>query len=142
MAIKINKYPKEGYKFIPESERGEEQPFTAWVKPIGTKNLLELEDSLVQRKGVDSMIFAQNTYEFKLVQLGLVDWDNVFDENGNKIKLQKTPEGIVSEESLNPLPQQIIKELAVVIASITRDPTTIQLFFPDDEQGTEKSEAK
>ena len=136
MAIKVTKHPKEGYEYIPESERGEENPFTVWLKPIGAKALLHLEDSLVQRKGQDSLIFAQNTFEYKVVQLGLVNWKNIFDENGQQVKLKKNADGVVAEESLDPLPQQIIKELAVIISSITRDPSTVQIFFPEDEEET------
>ena len=137
MAIKVTKHPKEGYKFIPMSERGEEQPFTAWLRPIGAKALSELEDSLVQRKGADAMIFTQNTFEYRLVQLGLVDWDNVYDENNQKVSLKKNADGVVVEDLLDPLPQQIIKEMAMVISSITRDPSTIKDFFSDE--GDKKS---
>ena len=138
MAIKVPKIPKEGYKLIPESEKEDPRPFTVWVKPIGSKALLDLEDNLVQRKDGDALVYAQNIFEYKVVQLGLMAWDNVFDESNKKVELQFNADGSVSEDSLSPLPQNIIRELATIIATITRDPSTISLFFPDKKSAPAK----
>ncbi len=138
MAIKVHRIPAEGYKLIPESEKNEKQPFTVWIKPIGAKALLDLEDNLVQRKEGDALVFAQNVFEYKVVQLGLLNWDNVFDEDNKKVELQFNADGTVSEQSLDPLPQNIIRELATIIAAITRDPSTISIFFPEDDKEAAK----
>ncbi len=134
MAIKVHSTPAEGYKLIPESEKSDPKPFTVWVRPIGAKALLDLEDNLIQRKEGDALVFAQNVFEYKVVQLGLVAWDNVFDEEGKKVELHFNFDETVSEESLDPLPQSIIKELATIIAAITRDPKTISIFFPSEDE--------
>jgi len=130
MAIKINKTPVKGYKYIFQSEREVENPFTVWVKPLQTRDLLDLEDRMVQRQGEDVFI-AQGVFSFRVAQQGILAWENINDDKDKALKLQIT-DGLAEEDSIANIPADFITEVSSVINAITRDPSSIQIFFGTD----------
>lgn len=130
MALKINKTPVKGYKYIFQSEREVENPFTVWIKPLQTRDLLDLEDRMVQRQGEDVFI-AQGVFSFRVAQQGILAWENINDDKNKAIKLAIT-DGVSNEDSIASIPADMITEVASVINAITRDPASIQIFFPED----------
>lgn len=130
MAIRINKTPTKGYKYIFTSERDIENPFTVWIKPLQTRDLLDLEDRMVQRQGEDVFI-AQGVFSFRVAQQGILAWENINDEKDKALKLSIT-DGLADEDSIANIPADLITEVSSVINAITRDPASIQIFFPEE----------
>ncbi len=130
MAIRINKTPTKGYKYIFQSERDVENPFTVWIKPLQTRDLLDLEDRMVQRQGEDVFI-AQGVFSFRVAQQGILAWENINDEKDKALKLSIT-DGLADEDSIASIPADLITEVSSVINAITRDPASIQIFFPEE----------
>jgi len=130
MALKVNNIPSKGYKYIPKSEEGVENPFAVWIKPLQTRDLLDLEDRMVQRDG-ESVFIAQGIFSLRTAQQGIVAWENINDDKGNAINLE-SENGVASEESIANIPADMITEIAGVVNAITRDPSSIQIFFPED----------
>ena len=130
MAIRINKTPTKGYKYIFQSEREVENPFTVWIKPLQTRDLLDLEDRMVQRQGEDVFI-AQGVFSFRVAQQGILAWENINDEKDKALKLSIT-DSLADEDSIANIPADLITEVSSVINAITRDPASIQIFFPEE----------
>jgi len=130
MALKVNKTPTKGYKYIPQSEKGVENPFAVWISPLQTRDLLDLEDRMVQRDG-ESVYIAQGIFSFRVAQQGILAWENINDEKEKPIKLIIN-DGIADEDSIANIPADLITEIAGVINAITRDPASIQIFFPEE----------
>jgi len=129
MAIVVNSTPKEGHKFVPVSQRGEKEPFTVSVKPLDSRDLLELEDEVVVKKGGDTVFLASGAYAFKVVKRCLVSWENISDDKGKAIILKKDVSGQASDESVGMIPSDLISEISGAITAISRDPSTFQLYF-------------
>jgi len=130
MAIKINATPSKGYKYIFQSEREVENPFAVWIRPLQTRDLLDLEDRMVQRQG-EEVYIAQGVFAFKVAQQGILAWENINDEKDKALKLSIT-DGLADEDSIACIPADLITEVSSVINAITRDPASIQIFFPEE----------
>lgn len=131
MAIVINSTPVTGYKYIPQSEKGTKDPFAVWIRPLATRDLLDLEDKMVQRQD-DNVIIAQGIFSFRVVQQGLVNWENMLDHDDKPIECKPGADNIVPEDVVAFLPADMITEIAGVLNAITRDPSNIQIFFSED----------
>lgn len=134
MALIVNSVPQEGHKFVPSSQKGQENPFTVYLKPLDSRDLLALEDEVVVKKGEDTVFLASGSYAFKVVQKTLQSWENINDEDGQEHKLSKGITGEASVESVGLIPAEIITEISNAISAISRDPSTFQLFFADGEE--------
>jgi hypothetical protein len=132
MAIKCSVTPDKGHKYIPLAERGSENPFTVWIKPLGARDLLELEDMVVQKKAGDVMILASGIFAFRIVQRAIVDWENLIDDSNKQIKPIFSIDGVVSDESLSRLPAAIINEISNIVSHISKDPSQIQILLDSD----------
>ena len=134
MALVINSVPQSGHKFIPSSQKGQENPFTVYLKPLDSRALLTLEDEVVVKKGEDTVYLASGSYAFKVLQKTLVSWENINDEDGLPHVLVKDASGDASAESVGLIPSDLITEISNAISAISRDPSTFQLFFADVEE--------
>ena len=133
MAIRVTSTPKEGHKYTPISQRGEENPFFVYVKPLDSRDILQLEDEVVVKKGEDTVFLASGSYAFKVVQRSLVSWAGIEDDAGNPITMKKEIGGKASEESVKQIPSELITEISNAVSAISRDPATYQLYFTDEE---------
>jgi len=133
MAIIVNTIPKEGFKYIPKNQKEEEKPFFVHVKPLNSKDLLELEDSVVVKKGEDTVYLASGSFAFKVVQKTLQAWEGIEDASGKNLVLKKDIHGLASEESIGRIPTEYITEISTAIAAISRDPSLYQLYFDAEE---------
>jgi hypothetical protein len=131
MAIVINNTPDTGYKYIPQAEKNSENPFAVWIKPLASRNLLDLEDRMVQRQE-GNVFIAQGLFSFRVVQQGLLNWENMLDHNGKPIDCVIGLDKVASEQTVAHIPADLITEIANVLNAITRDPANIQIFFPED----------
>ena len=130
MAITVNATPTKGYKYIPLSERESEQPFTVYIRPLITRDLLDLEDRMIQRKGEEVMV-AQGIFSFRIAQQGIIAWENILDEEGKQVTLNSTLDGTPDDGSIGKIPVEYLLEISSVISAITRDPANIQIFFSE-----------
>lgn len=131
MAIKLAKKKAEGYKYVPTTEREEATPFTIWVKPLATHELMVLEDNVVRREA-DTVMLAAGAFSFKVLQKAVVSWENIMDADDQPLQLKKNADGTVTAESIGCMPPDMITEIANVVSAISRNPGNIQIFFPED----------
>ena len=131
MAIKINKTPTEGYKYIPQIEKGSDNPFAVWIRPLQTRDLLDLEDRMIQRQGEDVYI-AQGVFAFRVAQQGILNWENMLDSDDKPIPFS-IGDSVADEDLVANIPADLITEISGVINAITRDPSSIQIFFPSED---------
>ena len=134
MALVINSAPATGHKFIPASQKGLEDPFTVYLKPLDSRDLLMLEDEVVVKKGEDTLFLASGSYAFKVVQKTLRDWENIVDTEGKPEVLRKDISGEASAESVGIIPSELITEISNAISAVSRDPGSYQLYFVDEEE--------
>ena len=135
MAIQVKVTPKEGYKFVPVSQRDEkeENPFFVYVKPLGSRDMLQLEDEVVVKKGEDTVFLASGSFAFKVVQKSILGWSGIEDEEGKEIPLRNDISGVASEESVSRIPSELVTEISNAVSAISRDPSMYQLYFTDME---------
>ena len=128
MAIVYNKELTEGFEYVVESERGEDKPFTVVIKPIDSVRLVTLEDGLLKRSQDNSLSLSTGSYNVSLCQNAIAGWKNLLDEKGKEIPITLDIQGFIIAESLALIPTSLITEISGVIASVSQDPSTIQLF--------------
>ena len=128
MAIKAIKNKDLTYKYIPLIERGEKDPFTVTIRPLTSREFSVVEDVLSRINPDQTMGFAAGSFNFEIVRRGLVDWENLLDEEDKPVEIKKSG-GMVSIESMNMLPVEIITELATVISNITKDPANTEVYL-------------
>jgi len=128
MAITIKKSPHT-YEFVPLSERGESEPFTVTIKVLPPRQFTILEDKMAKINQDESISFTTGTFNWSVIKKGLVDWDNMLDEDGKQIRAAKNGKGELLDESLDLLPLDIITEIANTIVSISKDPDNADLFL-------------
>lgn len=133
MAIVFNTELAEGFTYIVESEKGEKKPFSVTIKPIDSVRLVTLEDGLLKRGQDNSLSISTGSYNVSLCRNSITGWDNMNDNKGKAIPLVTDVKGYISEASLEMLPTSLITEIAGVIASVSQDPSTIQLFTDSNE---------
>jgi len=129
MAIKINKEQRNiTYKYIPIMERGEKDPFTVEIRPLTSKELIEIEDKMIKMNKDESISIATGTYHWEVCKKGIVDWSNFLDENNKEIQIKKNIYG-VEDEILNLLPISLITEIGNVIVGISKDPENAKIYL-------------
>lgn len=133
MALVFNKDLEEGFEYIPEEQRGEKNPFKVVIKPIDSVRLVTLEDGLLKRSQDNSLSISTGTYNVSLCNNAITGWDGLNDAKGKTIKIDLDPKGYISTASLSKLPTSLITEIAGVIASVSQDPSTIQLFTASED---------
>ena len=129
MAIKLTPVPEKGFRYVPISEVNEEKPFAVWVKPLGAKDLMFLEDRMVERGENNSTYYAINTYACRVLQKAFASWEHLEDENGVSLLPVIDHLGQLSDSSLSMIPVDIISEVAGVVTRISKDPKEIQILF-------------
>jgi len=134
--------PQEGYKYIPQSQKGEENPFTLWVKPLTSKQLMVLEDKVVRRSGDSEVTLSAGQFSFSTCGLSILNWGGIEDSLGNPLTIKKNADGTITDESLCYIPTEIITEVANVVSAISRDKANVQIFFPEEEEIKPKVKAK
>ena len=85
---------------------------------------------MVQRQG-DDVYIAQGIFAFRVVQQGALKWENMFNAEDKKLDLEVIAD-VATEETVANIPADMITEIAGVINAITRDPSAIQIFFPEE----------
>ena len=136
MALVINKTKE--YSYTPIAERTEDKPFQVKFKPLTTKQLAILEDSVVSLKTSGDMSLAQGSFNYKTVKASLISWSNIFDANGAEIALEFAANGEVKDDSLDLIPPPLFNELANVIIGVSKHPSEAQAYLgmtelPEDE---------
>jgi len=127
MALVINKTTE--YNYTPIGERGEDKPFSIKFKPLTTKQLAVLEDSVVSLKTTGDMSLAQGSFNYKTVKASLISWSNVIDPNGAEVTPEFAANGEVKDESLDLIPPPVFTELANVIIGVSKNPNEAQAYL-------------
>ncbi len=128
MALSFNKDLEAGFKYIVESEKGEKKPFSVTIQPIDSVRLVTLEDGLLKRGQDNSLSISTGSYNVSLCRNAITGWDNMNDASGKAIPVNVDAKGYIAEASLAMIPTNLITEIAGVIASVSQDPSTIQVF--------------
>ena len=129
MAIKITKVPDEGYKYTPKLEEGKDDAFSVWIKPLGTKELMLLEDRMIEKDANGNSYYALNSYSCRCVQKAFVSWENMQDASGKDITPMLNVDGTLSDDSVSCIPTEMITEIASVVSAISKDSSQIQMYF-------------
>ena len=136
MALKVTK-PKE-YSYIPVSERGEEKPFTLTLKRLTSSQMALIQDKAMEIKADDkeqSISLLTGTQTRLVCKLGIVGWENVYDEDGKEVKAVIAGQGL-TDKSMDIIPQDMLQEINNVILGITNDPDNADLYLLKfDEEG-------
>jgi len=133
MAIVFDKNIEEGFTYVVEAERGQENPFSVIIKPIDSVRLVTLEDGILKRDSNDSVSLSTGSYNVSLCCNGIAGWNNLLDSDGKQIPITTGPNGFISLESLAKLPMNVISEVSGVISAVSQDPSTIQIFIDNNE---------
>ena len=120
---------QEEYKYIPIQERGAEEPFTVYIKPLGVRQLAKLEDSYVVIKDGDGLALQQGAYNTKALKAGIIRWENLKDADGKEYQVEKNAKGEVLDSTLELLPPTLLTEIANVIVSISKYPEDADKFL-------------
>ncbi len=128
MALKRKTNLPFSYDYTPISERGEKEPFTVTLKKLSAKENASIEDKLVEFHQDESVTFSTASTNFLMLQMSMINWKNMLDENDKPIALKVT-NGLVTEESLNLLPPELIVELAKVVVGISKDPENAEFYL-------------
>lgn len=96
--------------YTPESEKESSDPAKFYVKPLDTKQIVELQKFHKAEGGIE----AEGLY--RSFELSVSDWDNVNDAQGKKLKCTRT--------NFKVIPVEIIAEVgahAIEISFATED---------------------
>jgi len=107
----------------------EYNPFSIKFKPLTTKQLAVLEDSVVSLKTTGDMSLAQGSFNYKTVKASLISWSNVIDPNGAEVTPEFAANGEVKDESLDLIPPPVFTELANVIIGVSKNPNEAQAYL-------------
>jgi len=133
MALVLNKSVKDGFDYTIISERGLENPFSVKLKTLTLLELGKFEDDYVARHiDTNQVVFRQNQFNYKICKAGIKNWSNMLDEEGKQVK-PKFSNGVITDESMEMLPRNVLEELSTVIAAVTKDPSSLQVFLEPDE---------
>jgi len=128
MALVFNKGLSEGFKYIVDSQKGEKKPFAVTIKPIDSVRLVTLEDGLLKRGQDNSLSISTGSYNVSLCKNSIIGWENMEDDKGKAINIKLSVAGFIANESLEMLPTTLLSEIASVIAAVSQDPSSIQMY--------------
>ena len=131
MAIVFNEDLVEGFEYTPEDQKGAKDAFSITLQPIDSVRLVTLEDGLLKRSQDNSLSISTGSYNVSLCRNAIKGWTNLNDGKGKAIKIELDVKGYISEHSLAMVPTNLITEIAGVIASVSQDPQTIQMFVDE-----------
>lgn len=95
--------------FTPESQKDEDDPARFKVKPLDSKQMVE-----IQQFHTDAGIAAEGLY--RAMEISILEWENVFDAQGKKLKCTR--------HNVKAIPIEIIAEVgahAISVSFITED---------------------
>ena len=127
MAIKAIKR-ESSYTYIPLEERGEEKPTTFTFRLLTKEEKAKLEDKLVKVNQDETINISNSSYILGAFRLCVDKVENFIDEKGAEIPVRKSG-GLVSEEFMNLLPDEVITEIGNVIINISKNPAQASLFL-------------
>lgn len=128
MAIVYDARVQEGFTYTPVDQRGDTDPFTVVIKPISSRDLIKLQDNLLQRDIEDKISLKTGTYNLKACKLGIISWSGIRDADGKEILIKKDFDGLVSDTSLDILPTRYFDELSGVIVHVSQDPKAVNIY--------------
>ena len=128
MAIVFDSRLEEGFDYIPVDQRGDAEPFSVKIKTIASRDLVKLQDNLLQRDNEDKISLRTGSYNLAACKLAIIGWSNMNDRDGKAIEPEFSRDGKVLDKSLDYLPTKYFDEIANVAISISNDPSMIDLF--------------
>ena len=132
MALVLNKVIlEEEYEYIPESQKGEDKPFTVKFKRIPLDKLAELQDESIGIRQSGTYTININSQHYNALKLSLIGWDNIMD--GKKPLKFRILRNLASDESLEMIPTEIRTEIASVIIEVSKNPADADLYLNGEE---------
>lgn len=132
MAIVYDSRLQEGFAYTPVDQRGDKNPFSVKIKPIASRDLVKLQDNLLQRDMEDKISLKTGTYNLKACKIGIIDWTGMLDKDGAEIKMKKDFDGAISDASLDIIPTRYFDEIAGVIIHVSQDAKAIDMYTEVD----------
>lgn len=130
MAITYNPL-LEGFDYIPLDQRQDPQPFKVTLKTITSKELLRMQDGLLQKTADDALTLKSGTFAVNVCKASIINWDNLLDKTGKQEKIDLDASGTISFDALNKLPIYYFEEIANVVTTVSQDASTLKLFVPE-----------
>lgn len=131
MAIVYDTKIQEGFKYIPGDQRSDSDPFTVVIKPISSRDLIKLQDNLLQRDSEDKISLKTGSYNIKACKLGITSWSGIKDVNGNDLIMKKDLDGLISDASLDMIPTRYFDEISAVVVHVSQDPKAVNIYLAD-----------
>ena len=128
MAIIYDTKLTEGFDYIPVDQREDKKPFSVKLKPIASRELIKLQDNLLQRDSEDKISLKTGSYNLAACKLAILGWSNITDRAGKEIKPEFSKDGRILDKSLDYLPTKYFDEIANVAISVSNDPSMIAMF--------------
>lgn len=129
MAIIYDSRVQEGFTYTPVDQRGDKNPFSVTIKPIASRDMIKLQDNLLQRDNEDKISLKTGTYNLKACKLGIVNWSGILDKDSVEIQMKKDFDGYISDSSLDIIPTRYFDEIAGVIIHVSQDPKAIDTYL-------------
>ena len=132
MAITYN--PElEGFYYTLEDQRKDKNPFKVKLKTIPSKDLVKMQDGLLQRTQDDTLSLKTGSYSVTICKASIVDWQGMLDIKGKPVECKLDPSGLISDKCLNMIPANYFEEISNVASLVSQDPANLQLFKDDEE---------
>ena len=128
MAIRAVKRESE-YKYIPVDEREAEKPTAFYFKPLDKETKAKLEDKLVVVMPDETINVANSSYLLGAIKLCLVKVENFVDEKDREIPVKRCKDGLVCDDWLDLLPDDILNGLGQTIINVSKYPDKASLFL-------------
>jgi len=116
MALVIKKREKE-LIYIPEELAKEKNPFKVKYRALTQGEIANLEDGKTKMYQDSSISFNLGTYNYKMLKLCILGWDNVEGEDGKPIEMEKGADGLITDEHLGAIP---IRDKAMLLDLIRK----------------------
>lgn len=107
-------------KYTLVSDENEDIKTSFFFKPMSIKKITEYMDRTTKMSISDNSIYLGNsTINLEVFKAQIKNWENIFDEKGEEIKI-KLNNGYLTEEQANIFPPEIINEVANHIVNVSK----------------------
>ena len=133
MARAVVTVSREERKYIPKDwldEKGNPEPkaLVFKFKPLSKRQLAHYSDNSSRLSVSSNTILLGNAVgNLDLFKTTVTGWENLLDENGKEVKFQTDASGLINEDLLESIWEDVIQEVANHILKVSK--------FPEEEKG-------
>ena len=111
-----------------EKGKPEAKALTFKFKPLSKRQLVHyLDNSSRLNIGSNIILLGNVVGNLELFKVSVIGWDNFLDKEGKEIKYKKDASGLVAEELIEYIWEDVIQEVANHILKVSK--------FPEEEKG-------